>query len=128
MAKLQRKSISKRTVEALSVEKDMVFWDSELPGFGVRVYPSGNKVYVVQTRAQGRSRRVTVGRHGVITAEQARQRAALIIARVKRVRTRRLSPRRRSRLLDRPWLNWRRGIWRNMSQCAASRARRTSVV
>ena len=83
MAKLQRKSISKRTVEALSVEKDMVFWDSELPGFGVRVYPSGSKVYIVQTRARGRSKRVTVGRHGVITAEQARQRAALIIARVK---------------------------------------------
>ena len=36
MAKLQRKSISKRTVEALSVEKDMVFWDSELTGFGSR--------------------------------------------------------------------------------------------
>ena len=83
MAKLQRRSISKRTVEVLSVEKDMVFWDSELPGFGVRVYPSGSKVYIVQTRAKGKSKRVTVGRHGVITAEQARQRAALIIARVK---------------------------------------------
>ena len=83
MAKLQRRSISKRTVEALSVEKDMVFWDSELPGFGVRVYPSGSKVYIIQTRAKGKSKRVTVGRHGVITAEQARQRAALIIARVK---------------------------------------------
>ena len=83
MAKLQRRSISKRTVEALSVEKDMVYWDSELPGFGVRVYPSGSKVYIAQTRAKGKSKRVTVGRHGVITAEQARQRAALIIARVK---------------------------------------------
>ena len=36
MAKLQRRSISKRTVEALSVERDMVYWDSELPGFGSR--------------------------------------------------------------------------------------------
>ena len=78
MAKLQHRSISKRTVEALSAEKDMVYWDSELPGFGVRVYPSGSKVYIAQTRAKGESRRVTVGRHGVITAEQARQRAALI--------------------------------------------------
>ena len=83
MARLQRKSISKRTVEALSVDKDMVFWDSELPGFGVRVYPSGSKVYIAQTRAKGTSKRVTVGRHGVLTAEQARQRAALIIARMK---------------------------------------------
>ena len=83
MAKLQHRSISKRTVEALSAEKDMVCWDSELPGFGVRVYPSGSKVYIAQTRARGESRRVTVGRHGVITADQARQRAALIISRVK---------------------------------------------
>ena len=83
MAKLQRKSISRRTVEALSVEKDTVFWDSELPGFGVRVYPSGGKVYIAQTRARGESKRVTVGRHCVLTAAQARQRAAMIIARVK---------------------------------------------
>ena len=83
MTKLQRKSISKRTVESLSVQKDMVFWDSELPGFGIRVYPTGSKVYIAQTRAKGTSKRVTIGRHGVITAEQARQRAALIIARVK---------------------------------------------
>ena len=83
MAKLQRKSISRRTVEALSVEKDTIYWDNGLPGFGVRVYPSGSKIYIAQTRTEGKSRRVTIGRHGVITAEQARQRAALIIARVK---------------------------------------------
>ena len=83
MEKLKRTTISRRTVDSLSVDKDTVYWDRELSGFGVRVYASGRKVYVVQTRAQGRSRRVTVGRHGVITAEQARQRAALIIARIK---------------------------------------------
>ena len=33
MAKLQYRSISRRTVEALSVEKDTVFWDRELTGF-----------------------------------------------------------------------------------------------
>ena len=84
MAKLQYRSISKRTVEALKVEKDTVFWDSELMGFGVRVYPSGSRHYVVQTRAGGApAKRVTVGRHGVLTAEEARRRAALIIARIK---------------------------------------------
>ena len=84
MARLRTKTISRRTVEALSVEKDTVFWDSELSGFGVRVYPSGAKMYVVQTRAGGKAaKRVTVGRHGVITAEEARRRAALIVARIK---------------------------------------------
>ena len=84
MAKLRGRKISNRTVEALSVEdRDAVFWDGELLGFGVRVYPSGAKVYVVQTRREGRSKRVTVGRHGVISASQARRRAALVIARLK---------------------------------------------
>ena len=76
--------ISKRTVEGLFVEgRDAIFWDRRLLGFGVRVYPSGARVYVVQSRSGGRSRRVTVGRHGVLSAAEARQRAALIIARVK---------------------------------------------
>ena len=83
MAKLKRRTISRRTVERLSVERDTVYWDRTLPGFGVRVYATGSKVYVVQTRSGGRSKRVTIGRHGVVTAEQARRRAALIIARIK---------------------------------------------
>ena len=84
MAKLQRTTISRRTVDGLKADKDTVFWDSELAGFGVRVYPTGRKVYVVQTRAGGKNgKRVTVGRHGVISAEEARRRAALIVARIK---------------------------------------------
>ena len=81
MAKLTTATISKRTVEALAVEKDTVYWDSELSGFGVRAYPSGSKYYVVQTRANGKAaKRVTVGRHGIVTAEEARMRAARIKA------------------------------------------------
>ena len=83
MAKLQRMTISRRTVAGLSVEKDTVFWDRELPGFGIRVYATGGKVYVAQTRAGGRSRRVTIGRHGILTPEEARRRAALAISRLK---------------------------------------------
>ena len=84
MAKLKYRTISKRTVDALSVEdRDAVFWDDKLPGFGVRVYPSGSKVYVVQTRSKGRSQRVTLGRHGVISADRARRQAAETIARIK---------------------------------------------
>ena len=83
MVTLQYRTLSNRTVERLKVEKDTVFWDRELTGFGVRVYPTGGKVYVVQARGPGGPKRVTVGRHGVLGAEQARRRAALIIARVK---------------------------------------------
>ncbi len=44
MVKLKNNRISRRTVDAIAVERDTVFWDSELQGFGVRVYPSGRKV------------------------------------------------------------------------------------
>ena len=82
--KLKTKKISRRTVEALKVDRDTVFWDSELSGFGVRAYPSGSRYYVVQARAPGESaRRLTVGRHGVITADEARRRAAHMISRIK---------------------------------------------
>ena len=83
MAVLQYRTLSNRTVAALTVERDTVFWDRELTGFGVRVYPTGGKVYVAQARGPDGPKRVTVGRCPVLGAEQARQRAALIIARVK---------------------------------------------
>ena len=68
MTKQRRGRISKCSVDGLAVEdKDAVFWDRDLKGFGVRVYPSGAKVYVVQTRVFGRSKRVTVGRHGKLS-------------------------------------------------------------
>ena len=84
MGNRTRLKISKRTVDALAVERgDGIFWDRELPGFGVRVYPSGRKQYVVQSRGPGGSRRVTLGRHGELTAERARRKAAEVIDRIK---------------------------------------------
>ena len=78
-------TISTHTVEGFSAEdRDVIFWDRDLPGFGVRVYPSGRKVYVVQSRARGAPRRITLGIHGALTTEQARKRAAGVIDRIKR--------------------------------------------
>ncbi len=77
--------ITKRIVDGLSVEgNDAVFWDRDLPGFGVRVYPSGVKVYVVQSRGPGGSKRATLGRHGNLTPDGARRKAAAAIDRIKR--------------------------------------------
>ena len=77
-------TLSGRAVEGLSVEgRDRIFWDRELPGFGVRVYPSDRKVYVVQSRGRGAPRRVTLGSHGELTTTQARLRAAQAIDRIK---------------------------------------------
>ncbi len=83
MTKPAMKTLSNRMVAKLEVHKDKVFWDKELTGFGVRVYPTGSKVYIAQARGPAGPRRVTVGRHGVIHSEEARRRAALLIARIK---------------------------------------------
>ena len=67
--------LTKRSVEALqpNAHGDYVVWDNELRGFGVRVWPSGKRTYVVKYRTrEGRQRKITIGQHGPITAEQAR--------------------------------------------------------
>ena len=72
-------------MDRLSVNgKDAIFWDRDLAGFGVRVYPSGKKVFIVQTRAFGPSKRVTLGTYGPLAAERARKDAAAVIARIKK--------------------------------------------
>ena len=85
MANRQYQTLNKRMVDRLSVDgKDAVFWDRDLPGFGVRVYPSGAKVFVVQTYAFGRSKRVTLGRYGPkYFVDHAREDAKRVIARIK---------------------------------------------
>ncbi len=84
MVKLRNNRISRRTVDAIAVERDTVFWDSELQGFGVRVYPSGRKVYIVQTRARGEAKkRITIGRYEDLSPSEARRRAAAVIVRIK---------------------------------------------
>ncbi len=54
--------LSKRVVDqAEPGAADYFIWDDELPGFGLRVFRSGKRSYLVQYRAGGRSRRFTVG-------------------------------------------------------------------
>ena len=84
MPEPQYRTLTKRIVDRLAVNgKDAVFRDNELPGFGIRVYPTERKVYVAQTRANGKSRRFTIGRHGDIAPDRASKDAANIIARLK---------------------------------------------
>ncbi|MCB1348816.1 MAG: integrase arm-type DNA-binding domain-containing protein, partial [Maritimibacter sp.] len=73
--------ITKRLVDAAEARSAEYFvWDSEIPGFGLRVLPSGRKGYVVQYRAGRRSRRISLGPSTVLTCEQARNRAIAIVA------------------------------------------------
>ncbi len=72
--------ITKRTVDALTPsERERVVWDEDLKGFGVRVHPTGRKVYIVKYRHEGRAVKATIGPHGLITPAAARARAAEIV-------------------------------------------------
>ena len=81
MAKIK---ITKRTVEGLRVAtKDYIAFDSDLPGFGVRVMPSGKRFFLVQYRRHGRTRRVMIGQFGIVTAELARREATIKLGSVR---------------------------------------------
>ena len=75
--------ISKRGVDAMKPgARDSYLWDGELHGFGVKCTPAGKKVYLVQYRVggrRGRTRRVTIGSHGVVTPDKAREEAKRLL-------------------------------------------------
>ena len=75
--------LTKRFVESVTPRtKGHVVWDEELPCFGLRVYPSGKRSYLLQYRAKGRSRRYTIGLHGVWTPETARREAKALLGQI----------------------------------------------
>lgn len=72
--------LGKRAIDKLKKDgTDRFVWDSDMPGFGVRILPSGIKSYLVQYRTGGRTRRYTLGSCATLTPEDARKlaRAAL---------------------------------------------------
>ncbi len=79
--------ITKRAVDAAKpADTDTYLWDTDLSGFGLKVSPAGGKVYLVQYRLggrKGRTRRVTIGRHGSPwTPESARKEAKRLLGEV----------------------------------------------
>ena len=77
--------ITKRSVDAIKPDgTDAVYWDGELTGFGLRVRRSGRKVYVVQTRIDGKLRWFTIGAPGVVSADEARAAALETLALAKK--------------------------------------------
>lgn len=78
--------LTKRVIDGLQSDgpkHGTLFWDDELKGFGIRVYPSGIKTFVVKFRVRsGRQRWLKIGPFGPLTAEQARDRAIVELARV----------------------------------------------
>jgi hypothetical protein len=83
--------LTKRIVDAAKphANKQVLVWDDRIAGFGLVVYPSSVKSYVYQYRnAEGRSHRITIGKHGEWTPDQARHRAEELRQVVRGVRIR----------------------------------------
>jgi integrase len=73
------KRLSKRVVDAIDVPAKgappIEVWDDAIAGFHIRVPSSGRAVYRFWYRAGAVQRVVTLGPHGTVTAESARERA-----------------------------------------------------
>jgi hypothetical protein len=83
--------LTKKIIDALDCDgaKPVFLWDSNLAGFGVKALPSGAKKYIVKYRANGGGRAaaqrwLTLGGHGQLTCEQARDLAQQALAAVAR--------------------------------------------
>ena len=65
--------LTKRVVDSAEIRPKPYFIPcSDLSGFNLRVFPSGRKSYVVDYYADGKRHKMTLGRHGVLTVDQAR--------------------------------------------------------
>lgn len=69
-------------------DKEYIVWDDQLKGFGLRVTPKGVKTYLIKYRAQRRrgavQRKISIGRHGALTPDEARREAKRLLGAVAR--------------------------------------------
>jgi integrase len=81
---MPRMRLTKSAIDTLPIpNKDIVHWDANFPGFGVKVTPTGRKVFVVLYRTAGagsRLRKYTIGPYGRVTLNQARVTAQRVFA------------------------------------------------
>ena len=77
--------ITKSNVDKIEPPKDRdqaFYRDDQLKGFAVRVTASGIKSFVVEKLINHKVRRITLGRYGELTVEQARKEAQKLLGRI----------------------------------------------
>jgi integrase len=72
-----------RTVSLPPGKVDHVFFDADLPGFGLRLRAGGSKTWMVQYAIAGRTRKIILGSTAVLDPGKARQTAKDILAQVR---------------------------------------------
>ncbi len=73
--------LTKRSIDAATYAGGTDYrWDDQLPGFGLRVYPSGKKSFAVSYRVKGKKRIMILGPYGRLTLQQARAKARRVLA------------------------------------------------
>ena len=65
-----------------SDKPDAVYYDDDLPGFGIRIRAGGSRNYIVRYRQGGLERRHTVGSVSVLSVEEARKKARKVLVAV----------------------------------------------
>ena len=89
MSKREKQKLTKRTVDKVAPEAmRYIVFDTDIQGFGLRVFPSGQKSWVFEYKGAegGRrsvTRRVTLGATDKITPDEARRLADTLRARVR---------------------------------------------
>lgn len=74
---MRRTRLTNSLAEAARPTPDgAIIWDTDIPGFGLKVSPSGRKTYIFKYRVAGgrggQQRKPTIGAHGPMTCQQAR--------------------------------------------------------
>ena len=84
--------INKKFVDTVSTpertasggKSQKLYRDSQIPGFALRVTSGGVKSFIVEKRINGKVKRITLGRYGNLTAEQARLEAMKLTSEIAR--------------------------------------------
>jgi integrase len=63
-------------------KSDAIFFDDDLPGFGLRIRAGGKRTWIIQYRVGAKQRRLTIGTVDKLSADQARKAAKGRLARV----------------------------------------------
>jgi integrase len=76
--------LSKSSIDKLPIPESQPAFhrDDEIRGFGVKVFPSGVKTFFLEKRVAGKVKRITIGRFGELTAEQARKQAVKLAGQI----------------------------------------------